>query len=105
MVNNNPEVAKKALSDPGRFPNLTDIERREYLQKADNLLLAKEKDRIAAEEREKKLVKTKADTEMWRANYLVSRGLMSNEEALKIIDDNYAASPQYENKFCHPTKQ
>lgn len=94
MVNNNPEVAKKALSDPGRFPNLTDIERREYLQKADNLLLAKEKDRIAAEEREKKLVKTKADTEMWRANYLVSRGLMSNEEALKIIDDNYAASPQ-----------
>lgn len=94
MVNNNPEVAKKALSDPGRFPNLTDIERREYLQKADNLLLAKEKDRIAAEERERKLVKTKADTEMWRANYLVSRGLMSNEEALKIIDDNYAASPQ-----------
>lgn len=94
MVNNNPEVAKKALSDPGRFPNLTDIERREYLQKADNLLVAKEKDRLAAEERERKLVKTKADTEMWRANYLVSRGLMSNEEALKIIDDNYAASPQ-----------
>ena len=43
MVNNNPEVAKKALSDPGRFPNLTDIERREYLQKADNLLVAKKK--------------------------------------------------------------
>lgn len=94
MVNNNPEVAKKALSDPGRFPNLSDIERKEYLQKADNLLLAKEKDRIAAEERAEKLVKTKADTEMWRANYLVSRGLMSNEEALKIVDDNYAASPQ-----------
>lgn len=94
MVNNNPEVAKKALSDPGRFPNLTDIERKEYLQKADNLLVAKEKDRLAAEERAEKLVKTKADTEMWRANYLVSRGLMSNEEALKIIDDNYAASPQ-----------
>ena len=94
MVNNNPEVAKKALSDPGRFPNLTDIERREYLQKADNLLVAKEKDRLAAEERAEKLVKTKADTEMWRANYLVSRGLMSNEEALKIVDDNYAASPQ-----------
>ncbi|MEI3581929.1 MAG: hypothetical protein V8R89_04575 [Alphaproteobacteria bacterium] len=55
MVNNNPEVAKKALSDPGRFPNLTDIERREYLQKADNLLLAKEKDRIAAEKGRKSL--------------------------------------------------
>ena len=94
MVNTNPEVAKRALSDPGRFPNLSDIERKEYLQKADDLLAAKEQDRIAAEEREKKLVKTKADTEMWRANYLVSRGLMSNEEALKIIDDNYAASPQ-----------
>ena len=52
MVNNNPEVAKKALSDPGRFPNLTDIERREYLQKADNLLVAKEKDRLRRKGRE-----------------------------------------------------
>lgn len=94
MVNTNPEVAKRALSDPGRFPNLSDIERKEYLQKADDLLAAKEQDRIAAEERAKALAKNKADTEMWRANYLVSSNQMSKEEALKIIDNNYAASPK-----------
>lgn len=94
MVNNNPEVAKKALSDPGRFPNLTDIERREYLQKADNLLLAKEKDRLAAEEREKKLKKSAADLNITRAKYLFVSGEMSAEEALKVADDNYMDSPE-----------
>lgn len=94
MVNNNPEVAKKALSDPGRFPNLTDIERREYLQKADNLLVAKEKDRLAAEEREKKLKKSAADLNITRAKYLFVRGKMSAEEALKVADDNYMDSPE-----------
>lgn len=94
MVNNNPEVAKKALSDPGRFPNLTDIERREYLQKADNLLVAKEKDRLAAEEREKKLKKSAADLNITRAKYLFVSGEMSAEEALKVADDNYMDSPE-----------
>lgn len=94
MVNNNPEVAKKALSDPGRFPNLTDIERREYLQKADNLLVAKEKDRLAAEEREKKLKKSAADLNITRAKYLFVSGKMSAEEALKVADDNYMDSPE-----------
>lgn len=84
MVNNNPEVAKKALSDPGRFPNLTDIERREYLQKADNLLLAKEKDRLAAEEREKKLKKSAADLNITRAKYLFVSGEMSAEDTDKF---------------------
>ncbi len=94
MVNNNPEVAKKALSDPGRFPNLTDIERREYLQKADNLLVAKEIDRLAAEEREKKLKKSAADLNITRAKYLFVSGKMSAEEALKVADDNYMDSPE-----------
>ena len=94
MVNNNPEVAKKALSDPGRFPNLTDIERREYLQKADNLLVAKEKDRLAAEEREKKLKKSAADLNITRAKNLFVSGEMSAEEALKVADDNYMDSPE-----------
>ena len=94
MVNNNPEVAKKALSDPGRFPNLTDIERREYLQKADNLLVAKEKDRLAAEERERKLKKSAADLNITRAKYLFVSGEMSAEEALKVADDNYMDSPE-----------
>lgn len=94
MVNNNPEVAKKALSDPGRFPNLTDIERKEYLQKADNLLVAKEKDRLAAEERERKLKKSDADLNITRAKYLFVSGEMSAEEALKVADDNYMDSPE-----------
>ena len=94
MVNNNPEVAKKALSDPGRFPNLTDIERREYLQKADNLLLAKENDRLAAEEREQRLKKAAADLNITRAKYLFVSGKMSAEEALKVADDNYMDSPE-----------
>lgn len=94
MVNNNPEVAKKALSDPGRFPNLTDIERREYLQKADNLLVAREKDRLAAEERERKLKKSDADLNITRAKYLFVSGEMSAEEALKVADDNYMDSPE-----------
>lgn len=94
MVNNNPEVAKKALSDPGHFPNLTDIERREYLQKADNLLVAKEKDRLAAEERAEKLKKSAADLNITRAKYLFVSGEMSAEEALKVADDNYMDSPE-----------
>lgn len=94
MVNNNPEVAKKALSDPGRFPNLTDIERKEYLQKADNLLVAKEKDRLAAEERAEKLKKSAADLNITRAKYLFVSGEMSAEEALKVADDNYMDSPE-----------
>lgn len=93
MVNTNPEGAKRALSDPGRFKNLTEIERKEYLQKADNLLLVREKDRIAAEKRAVRLAKSTADMNMYRAKYLFASGQMSAEEALKIADDNYMDSP------------
>lgn len=99
MVNTNPEGAKRALSDPGRFKNLTEIERKEYLQKADNLLIAREKDRIAAEDRAVRLAKNTADMNMYRAKYLFDAGKMSNEEVLKIVDNNYAASPEIAGKL------
>lgn len=86
MVNNNPEVAKKALSDPGRFPNLTDIERREYLQKADNLLLAKEKDRIAAEERERKEIEETAKDELGAAGIDYTLRNINSQEALALVN-------------------
>lgn len=57
-------------------------------------MLAKEKDRIAAEEREKKLKKSAADLNITRAKYLFVSGEMSAEEALKVADDNYMDSPE-----------
>lgn len=94
MVNTNPEVAKRALSDPGRFPNLSDIERKEYLQKADDLLAAKEKDRIAAEERALKLAQNTAKQNITRAKFLFTGGDISAEEALKVAYDNYKDAPE-----------
>lgn len=85
MVNNNPEVAKKALSDPGRFPNLTDIERKEYLQKADNLLVAKEKDRLAAEERERKEITAAATNELGAASIDYTLGEIDASQALELV--------------------
>lgn len=94
MVNTNPEVAKRALSDPGRFSNLTDIERKEYLQKADDLLAARERDRIAAEERAKKLAQNTAKQNITRAKFLFTGGDISAEEALKVAYDNYKDAPE-----------
>ena len=94
MVNTNPEVAKRALSDPGRFSNLTDIERKEYLQKADDLLAARERDRIAAEERAKKLAQNTAKQNITRAKFLFTGGDISAEEALKVAYVNYKDAPE-----------
>ncbi len=94
MVNTNPETAKKALSESGRFKNLTDLQRKEYLQKADDILAAREKDRISAEERAKKANKEAADLNIHRAGYLYEAGEMNAEEAIKVADDNYMISPQ-----------
>ncbi len=85
MVSTNPETAKKALSENGRFRNLTDLQRKDYLQKADDMLAAREKDRLVAEERARKEITAAATNELGAASIDYTLGEIDASQALELV--------------------
>lgn len=86
MVSTNPETAKKALSENGRFKNLTDLQRKDYLQKADDVLAAREKDRLAAEERARKEIEETAKDELGAAGIDYTLRNINSQDALALVN-------------------
>lgn len=94
MVNTAPELAVKNLKNPKKFENLTEIERKEYLDQASKMIKARELDNLRLAEKANKLAQSNAEADISRLKIDYLTGRKSAQEILKEENKFRDVAPQ-----------
>lgn len=100
MASTNPEMAIKALEDKGRFANLSDVQRKEYKLKAENLLKARKNDAYTLQQRAKKQQQDAAEVALAKAKINYINGTITQEQALKDAEKYSEFAPKSASSFA-----
>lgn len=100
MASVNPELAIKALEDKNRFTNLTDLQRREYKIKAENVLKARRNDQYTQQERLRKEQQREAEVALTKSKLDFISGNITEEQALKDAETYAEFAPKTASTFA-----
>ena len=107
MVDNNTDMAINLLSDNGKLSDISQIERQDYLQKANTLKIAKQKEALSLknlEEKQNKLTNDRKISEL-KVGLLTSKYTIKDIEQAKI-DGVFDLSPkEYYNSYAIISKK